>query len=324
MRVLVTGASGFVGSHLVPVLVEQGHEVVTAVRRQGSAPHNSTEKVVGDIHGGTLWDSALDGVDAVVHLAARVHVMNDNAADPLTEFRRVNTAGTSRLLDAALDRGVSRFVFLSTIKVNGEKTTGRPFDAYSLRRPVDPYAQSKAEAEELLLQAADRGGIDVVIVRTPLVYGPGVGGNFRSMLKLAKTYLPIPVGSIRNRRTMTSVWNLADAIATSLEAPPERSSILVAADATSMPTGEIIAALRKALHRRAGVIPFPEGLLRVLGRVSARSSFVERLTDSLEVVPGTTSAQWRWTPPYPTVQSLEWTMLGSVPDARRLRPEAPL
>lgn len=322
MRVLVTGASGFVGSHLVPALVDRGHDVVATVRREGSAPPGAAESVVGAIDGETEWGAALDGIDAVVHLAARVHVMRDDASDPLTEFRRVNTAGTSRLLDAALERGVKRFVFLSTIKVNGEKTTDHPFDAHSPRRPVDPYAQSKAEAEALLLQAADRGGIDVVIVRTPLVYGPGVGGNFHSMLTIAKTAAPIPVGSIRNRRTMTSVWNLADAIASALVAPPERAAILVAADATSTSTAEVVAALRKALHRPAGVIPFPVRLLRLLGRVAARTSFVDRLTDSLEVVPGTTSTKWHWAPPYSTTQSLEWTVSGSVPGARRPRPEA--
>ncbi len=322
MRVLVTGASGFVGSHLVPALVDRGHDVVAAVRRAGSAPPRAAESVVGTIDGETEWGAALDGIDAVVHLAARVHVMRDDASDPLTEFRRVNTAGTSRLLDAALERGVKRFVFLSTIKVNGEKTTDHPFDAHSPRRPVDPYARSKAQAEELLLQAADRGGIDVVIVRTPLVYGPGVGGNFRSMLTIAKTPVPIPVGSIRNRRTMTSVWNLADAIASALVAPPERASILVAADATSTSTGEVVAALRKALHRRAGVIPFPVRLLRLFGRFTARASFVDRLTDSLEVVPGTTSSQWQWAPPYSTAQGLEWTVSGSAPGAQRPRAEA--
>lgn len=323
MRVLVTGATGFVGSHLVPVLLDRGHEVVAAVRRPGSAPRSCVERVVGDIHGDTHWAETLDGIDAVVHLAARVHVMNDAADDPLAEFRRVNTAGTSRLLESAVAEGVSRFIFLSTIKVNGEKTTDHPFDAHSPRRPVDPYARSKAEAEELVVQAADSGAIDAVIVRTPLVYGPGVGGNFRSMMTMAKTRLPIPVGSIRNRRTMTSVWNLADAIVSALEAPQERSTILVAADAMSTSTAEVVSALRAALGRRAGIMPIPVSILRLLGRLTARSSFVDRLTESLEVIPGTTSKPWQWSPPYSTSECLERTMLGSRADVQRAHPGAP-
>lgn len=318
MRVLVTGASGFVGAHLVPVLVRSGHEVVAAVRRPGSAPADAAEEVVGEIHGQTEWGAILDGVDAVVHLAARVHVMNDSAVDPLAEFRRVNTDGTARLLEAAIDRGVSRFVFLSTIKVNGEKTTELPFDAYSPRRPTDPYGQSKAEAEDVIVQAAERGNIDAIIVRTPLVYGPGVGGNFRSMLEVAKLPLPLPLGSLRNRRTMTSVWNLADAIAAALVAPCTGANTLVAADLTSLSTGDLMVRLRHAAGRPALVFPFPAQVLSMLGRATSRSSVVDRLTESLEVVPGATAAQWDWAPPFSTRQCLEWTVSGSSPDPRAL------
>lgn len=321
MRVLVTGASGFVGSHLVPALVDRGHEVVAAVRREGSSPDGATELVTGTIDGETDWGTTLDGIDVVVHLAARVHVMRDVATDPLAEFRRINSAGTSRLMEAAIEGGVRRFVFLSTIKVNGESTLGYPFDAHSPRKPADPYAQSKAEAEAVLQQAADRGDIDVVIVRTPLVYGPGVAGNFRSMLKIARTPIPLPLGSIRNRRTMTSVWNLADAIASVLTGPPDSASVLVAADAESKSTGELVAGLRHALRHGPGVFRFPVRLLRLIGRMTARVSFIDRLTDSLEVVPSTTSRQWGWTPPYTTAQCLEWTVTGSAPSVYGQRPE---
>lgn len=314
MRVLVTGANGFVGSHLVLQLATEGYEVFAAVRTGGTASALSTETVIGPIDETTAWDAAIVGVEAVVHLAARVHVMKDSALDSLAEFRKVNVDGTRRLLEACIRGGVRRFIFISSVKVNGELTTGAAFTAASPAKPVDPYAKSKAEAEGMLLDAAARAEIEVIIVRTPLVYGPGVGGNFRSLLALARTAAPLPLGSISNRRTMASIWNLNDAIIASLGSMPESGSIVLASDPDAQSTGAIVADLRRSLGKRPLIFAFPVGMLKFLGRITGRSAAVQRLTESLEVIPGSTSSQWNWAPPYSVKECLVWTMAGSGPN----------
>lgn len=310
MRVLVTGATGFIGGWLVPELHEAGHEVLAAVRTQGSAPAGTTEIVVGSIDGTTRWDDLLDGVDAVVHLAARVHVMNDTAADPLAEFRRVNRDGTIQLARACVDHGVRRFVFLSSIKVNGESTGSVPFTADSPLRPADPYGQSKAEAEEALTELATETDLEAVIVRTPLVYGPGVRGNFRTMMSIARRPIPLPFGSLRNRRSMTSVWNLTDALRFSIDTPAPSVTVLLASDATALSTGQLVAGLRSAFGVPGLIFPFPVFGLSGLARMTRRTEAVRRLSESLETCPGSTNDSWEWAPPYSTEQGLRWTVAG--------------
>ncbi|MDO8337995.1 MAG: NAD-dependent epimerase/dehydratase family protein [Microcella sp.] len=310
MRVLVTGATGFVGGWLVPDLQAAGHEVVAVVRTPGSAPAGAIEAVVESIDGTTRWEGLLDGVDAVVHLAARVHVMDDTATDPLAEFRRVNRDGTVHLARACVRHGVRRFVFLSSIKVNGESTASVPFAADSPLSPADPYGQSKAEAEEALTELASATDLEAVIVRTPLVYGPGVRGNFRTMMSIARRPIPLPFGSLRNRRSMTAVWNLTDALRFSIDTPAPSVTVLLASDATALSTGQLVAGLRSAFGVPGLIFPFPVSGLSRLARMTRRTEAVRRLTESLETRPGCTNDSWEWTPPYSTEQGLRWTVSG--------------
>jgi nucleoside-diphosphate-sugar epimerase len=297
MKILVTGASGFVGRNLVEHLVARGHEVTSVVRTVGVAPPGSLEILVDSIGPDTDWSAMLSGHDSVIHLAARVHVMNETSIDPLGDFRSVNVAGTINLARAAAEQGVKRFVFLSSIKVNGEATSGVPFTAGDEPRPVDPYGVSKYEAELALRGVQESTGLDVVIIRTPLVYGPGVGGNFVKTLWLAEKGIPVPLKTVRNARTMCSVWNLADMLERASVEPAARGALVLAADPSSPSTSRLIAAIARAMGKPSRIFPFPPAILRLAGRVLGVSAVVSRLTDSLEVESGSSSTGWKWTAP---------------------------
>ena len=188
MRVLVTGGGGFIGRALTPLLIKAGHGVIVTSRNANTTVPGATVRQVGELGPDTRWDEALEGVDAVVHLAARVHIMNERAADPLEENRRVNTQGTANLATSAARAGVKRLVFLSTIKVNGEATRDEPFHATDTPAPQDAYAVAKLEAEQTLMETAAKEGPSIAIIRPPLVYGPGVRGNFLALLNIAGGY----------------------------------------------------------------------------------------------------------------------------------------
>jgi UDP-glucose 4-epimerase len=308
MKILVTGANGFVGGHLVPHLIAAGHEVTAAVRTGGSAPAGSREVVSGDIGPDTDWSGLLTGHECVIHLAARVHVMNDTSTDPLAEFRSVNTAGTEKLALAAADQGVARFVFLSSIKVNGEATSDTPFSVSDVPHPLDPYGISKHEAEIALRRVEAQTGLEIVIVRTPLVYGPGVGGNFISLLKIARQGIPLPLGSVRNRRTMTSVWNLVNLLESAGSVAAARGALVLAGDSVSPSTAELLRQIYTSMGKPNRLVPFPVALLSLAGAVLGRSSMVERLTGSLEVSVGSSSRDWIWVPPMSMEEGIKHTV----------------
>lgn len=264
-----------------------------ALRRPVEGPGSSEHAVVGDIDGDTDWTAALEGVDAVVHLAARVHVMRDTP-DGAAEFRRTNTDGTLKLASHAARAGVRRMVFVSSIKVNGEGTHGSPYTASSTPAPVDPYGVSKLEAE---LGLREISGFESVIVRPPLVHGPGVKGNLQRFCRLARAGLPMPFGSIRNRRDLVGVENLVDLLAVSLSHPAAAGRTFLVSDDHALSTPELYGAIAAAMNRPARMLPVPVAALRALGALAGLRDEVERLTGSLQVDITETKRVLGWAPP---------------------------
>jgi nucleoside-diphosphate-sugar epimerase len=285
-QVLVTGANGFVGSRLCRLLVERGYEVCAALRR--SCPHDDhagqEQVIVGDVGSDTRWGQALHDVDCVVHLAARVHVMNEAVADPLAEFRRVNVEGTLNLARQAVSAGVKRFVFISSIKVNGESTSlNQPFTAEDTPAPVDPYGISKYETEEGLRSLATETGMEVVIIRPPLVYGPGVKANFLNMMQWLNRGIPLPLGAIHNKRSLIALDNFVDLIITCIEHPAAANQTFLAGDGEDLSTTELLQRMGRALGRHARLIPVPARLLEAAAVLVGRRALAQRLCGSLQV-----------------------------------------
>ncbi len=288
MKVALFGASGFVGRATTVHLAAQGHDVVPFVR----SPHGlSGERVVGPIEGPENCPDMLAGIDVVVNLAARVHMMVDPSADPLAEFRKVNSVAAARLARQARAAGVRRYIYLSSVKVNGDDTNGRPpFSADEIPNPSDPYGQSKLEAEQALREIAAQGAMDVAIIRPPLVYGPGVKANFRSMMKWLKRGLPLPLASIDNRRSLLGLDNLVDLIEKCLSHPGASNQIFMAGDGRDVSTPELLRLLAYALGAKARLVPVPVALLRGGARILGREAAFDRLG---------------WTPPVTLERGLE-------------------
>lgn len=305
--VLVTGATGFVGTHLCHQLPIGGWRVRAALHTTLTLPTGIEAIMVGDIGPDTNWTEALTGVDAVVHLAARVHVMREAAADPLTEFRRVNTAGSAHLATEAARAGVRRLVFVSSIKVNGE---GRitPYTEADAAAPQDAYALSKWEAERSLMDIAQQTGLEVVILRPPLVYGPAVGGNFLRLLRLADKRWPLPLGLVENRRSLLFVGNLNEAIRTSLEHPAAANQTFLVSDDDALSTPALIRRLAQAMGKTAWLLPVSTDWLRAAGWLLGRSAEVGRLIGSLVVDNTRLRRRLGWQPLFTVNQGLQRTV----------------
>jgi nucleoside-diphosphate-sugar epimerase len=275
---LVTGASGFIGAAACARLA-QTHAVRGAVRRPGvDLPAGVEPAMVGGLAGDTDWTRALKGVQVVVHAAARVHLMRDAAQDPLTEYRRVNVAGTMQLARQAAEAGVGRFVFLSSIKVNGEETmTGSPYTADEEPAPIDPYGMSKHEAEQGLFQLASNSGMQVVAIRPVLVYGPGVKANFQTMMRWLQRGLPLPFGAIRNRRSLVALDNLVDG--------------------EDFSTTELLRRTATAMGTRGRLVPMPERLIWAAACLCGKPEVARRLCGSLQVDITKTRKLLNWSPP---------------------------
>lgn len=284
-KILLTGATGFVGNRLIHYLYGRGHTTRAAVRRASSSVDVSGDSVVvGPIDSSTDWRGALQDIDIVVHLAARVHVMNETDTDPLNAFREVNTEGTRKLAEAAAKAGVKRLVYISTIKVNGEATTGKPFTATDPGNvPHDPYSQSKWEAEQILKEIGGRTGLEIVTIRPPLVYGPGVKANFESLVKLARLGLPLPLGAINNRRTLVALDNLVDLITLCCEHPAAKGQVFLAGDDETLSTAELVAQISQAFGKTPRLFNFPSGLMGFATKLLGKGAIWQRLAGSLEV-----------------------------------------
>ena len=253
--------------------------------------------VLGDIHTSTTLAAALRGVDVVVHLAARVHMMNDDAPDTLTEFRRVNVEGTVALARAAVEHGVRRIVFVSSVKVNGEATAGRPFTEDDAPAPQDPYGVSKREAEDALRMIGTRTGMEITIVRPALVYGPGVRANFLHLLKTVERGIPLPLPNIQNRRSLVGVENLADLLVECVGHPGAANETFMASDGEDVSTRELVARMAKALGRPARFLPVPESAIRLAARMTGKEAAVDRLFGSLVVDSSKARQKLGWKPP---------------------------
>jgi nucleoside-diphosphate-sugar epimerase len=298
--ILVTGASGFIGRALCERLLSEGSKVRGVVRRAGTMPVPGLEQVeTGEIGPRTQWSRALDGVDAVVHLAAQVHRIGDQTANSFAEHRRVNTFGTATLAQAAAEAGVRRFIFVSTIKVNGEATLpGRPFTESDVPQPHGPYAQSKWEAEEALRQISLQTDMEIVSLRPPLVYGPGVGANFLRLLRWIRAGRPLPLGWAENRRSMVYLDNLVDAMLACLHAPKISSQVYLVSDAETISAQELIRKLARELGHQAFLLPIPPSILRQLGRWLGWDAEVQRLLGELTLDIGLIQRELGWHPPH--------------------------
>jgi UDP-glucose 4-epimerase len=306
--VLVTGATGFVGRHLLPVLERNGWTVRSAVRRPSGFPH---EVVIDSIGAVTDWRAALAGVDAVVHLAARVHHPNDGEAEKL--YRDLNVDGTLQLARSAIVAGVKQFVFASTALVYGRNNDGRPpFSEEDELTPHSLYSRSKVEAEAGLKSLAQGHAMGITVVRPPLIYGPGAKGNFALLARAAKVGVPLPFAAIHNRRAFVSVQNLASFIASRLSAPGERFDVFLVADAEQVSTPEFFRRLARAGGGKARLLPAPEPLLGGLLTLSGRPDARQSLIGSLELnIAKALSTGWR--PPLTLDEGLRLAL--SAPEA---------
>lgn len=308
MKVLVTGANGFVGSMLCKVLRERGDEIRPIVRRSNTSVVDAV--VIGDIGANTDWAKHLDGVDVVVHLAARTHVVRETAADPLREYRDINVLGTERLARSAVQAGVRRFVYVSSVKVNGEVTTSRPFRESDKPTPEDYYGQTKWEAEQVLSELAANTDMETVVIRPPLVYGPGVKANLLALLKAVHRGVPLPFGLVDNRRSLVALDNLVDALVAAIDHPRAAGEVFLVSDGVDLSTRELVTKLAEAMGKKPRLLPVPSGFVGFGLRVLGKGDIYEKLFGSLQV----DSAKIR--------ERLSWKPVVSVDEALRATVEA--
>lgn len=285
---LVTGATGFVGKSLCAKLLENGKKVLGVVRNKCSdLPKELKLSHISDLSAEIDWTDQLQGIDVVVHTAARVHMMNDKSANPVEEFRKVNTYATLNLARQAASMGVKRFVFISSIKVNGEMTsTTHPFAPEDTFIPVDPYGLSKYEAEQGLLALAKETGMEVVIIRPPLVYGPGVKANFASMMRWISKQVPLPFGAVNNKRSLVALENLVDFVVFCSDykkTPQAKNEVFLISDGEDVSTTELMRKVAKAFNIKALLLPIPTCLMTFVARFLGKGDVAKRLFGSLQV-----------------------------------------
>lgn len=290
---LLTGGSGLVGGALLQRLSGMN---ITAVGR--TKPDNAGARFVGtDINSSSDYSAALAGIEVVIHSAARVHMMDEQSADPLAAFREVNTFGTLNLARQAAASGVKRFIFISSIKVNGEATAEREaFRFDDTAKPEDAYGISKAEAETGLKQIAAQTGMEVVIIRPPLVYGPGVKANFAAMLKLARKNLPLPLGAIHNKRSLVALDNLVDLIVTCIDHPKAANQTFLVSDDQDVSTTELLHLMTRAAGKTPRLVPVPVSWLKLTAKVTGKQAVIDRLCGNLQVDIKHTKDMLGWKP----------------------------
>jgi nucleoside-diphosphate-sugar epimerase len=309
-KVLVTGATGLVGRAVCPLLRSRGLRVRAALRRPlapGESGPGDEQVTVGELGAHTDWSGALDGIDAVVHLAGLAHIVSAATPAQIDGYRRVNVEATETLARAAAERRVRRFVFASSARVLGDASPGRPWTERDAPDPSDEYARSKWQAEQRLAAIGAAGATEVVILRPPLVYGPGVKANFLRLLAAVERGLPIPLGAVRNRRSLLYVGNLADAIAACLDHAAAAGKTFFVSDGDDVSTPELIRRIALALGRKPRLVPVPLAMLRLGATLVGRREDFVRLTADFALDSGAIRAGLGWTPPYSMQKGLEDT-----------------
>lgn len=305
--IFITGANGFIGSALLKRLL-CGYSRLTAAVLVGEGTGHlptSVEKVTVDpLSESSDYTASLQHIDTVIHLAARVHIMQETATDPLHEFRKVNLYGTERLARQAAQAGVKRFVFMSTIGVNGDNSGDKPYGEGAVPHPHNHYSVSKYEAELALQRISLETGMEVVIIRAPLVYGPGNPGNFLSLLRIVSKGIPLPLASIKNKRSLIYVGNLVDALATCAVHPVAAGKTYLVSDGEDVSTPELISKTASALGVSARLLPFPTSLMKLAGKLAGKSGAVNRLTGSLTVDSSKIRQELGWVPPFTMEEGL--------------------
>ncbi len=284
-KILVTGATGFIGQAVVKKLLALAFSVSAAVRSVSPAlPNSLTQIEIGDLASLPEDNSFLQGIDVVIHIAARAHIMNETESEPLAEFRKINTTATLNLAVQAAEAGVKRFIFISSIKVNGESTTrSLAFTSESTLIPTDPYALSKFEAEHGLLSLTKNTRMEVVIIRPPLVYGPGVKANFLTMINWVDTGIPLPLGAIHNKRSLIALDNLVSFICHCINHPKAGNEVFLISDGEDISTTQLLKKVAKALHKKSRLLPVPVRLMRIVARLIGKQAIASRLFDSLQI-----------------------------------------
>ncbi|MFI5447127.1 UDP-glucose 4-epimerase family protein [Polaromonas sp. UC242_47] len=313
LHLLVTGATGFVGRAVCEQAARHGFSVKGALRVSRAVPSYVEPVVVGEINGATDWGGSLRDVNAVVHLAARVHVMRDTEADPISLFRAVNVEGTLNLARQAVENGVKRFVFISSVKVNGECTqSGRPFTEVDVFDPTDAYGKSKHEAEEGLRQIGLDSGMEVVIIRPPLVYGPGAKANFAALMHSVQRGMPLPLGAVHNQRSLVALDNLVDFIITCVTHTQAANQTFFVSDDCDLSTTELVRGLARAAGVSAHLLPVPVWALQAGATLLGKGDAVQRLCGNLQVNISKARSLLGWKPPISVDEGLRRAVAGTV------------
>lgn len=308
VRILVTGATGFVGGRLCELLTERGYRVRAALRAAGGQVRAAAESVVvGDIGRVTDWSAALDGVERVIHCAARAHVLGDLDRQGQL-YLEANAHGTESLANACVKAGVRRLIYLSSIKVNGEQTPLKPFTSEDVPHPTDPYGLSKWMGETRLMQIASGSTLEAAIVRSPLVYGPNVRANFLRLMRWIDSGVPLPFGRVQNTRSLVSVWNLCDLLERLARDQVPRLCTYLVSDGTDLSTPDLVREIAKAMRRRARLLPIPVAVLRAGCALAGRAAEFDRLCGTLTVDISATCRELGWRPPMSVQEGLARTV----------------
>lgn len=303
-KILVTGSSGFLGQYLVQFLAEKGYSILAQTRKAQIFDHPNISNINFDLND-NLDNLYLSKVEVIIHCAGRAHVMHETAVSPLEAYRQTNVQGTLNLAQRAVKSGVKRFIYLSSIKVNGEQTTTQAFQPNDHVHTDDPYGLSKYEAEQGLLELSQHTGLEVVIIRPVLIYGPNVKANFKSMVNLASKKLPLPIGCLDNKRSMVSVYNLADLIHTCMTHPNANREVFLASDQDDISVKQLFEKLAKYQNNQLLMLPIPKSLIGFLASLVGKKSVASRLCSELVVDTTKNTQLLGWTAPYNVDTSLE-------------------